>query len=66
MEVRKNVRPIQIDFKCPKCENGYLRPSGTVLTTYPPQVPHHCNNEDCDYRGTFMDISYPYLIWEEI
>ena len=66
MEVRKEVKPIRIDYLCPRCKTGYLRPSGTVLTTYPPMYPHTCNNEECDYGETFTDKSYPYLIWEEI
>ena len=66
MEERKEVKPINIDFKCPECEKGYLRPTGNVLNSYPPQYSHECNNDNCDYSETFIDKRYPYLIWEEI
>lgn len=49
METRNKVETVQVDYKCPKCENGYLRPTGTCYPTNPPQFPHRCNNEKCDY-----------------
>lgn len=67
MEQRTEVKTIQVDFKCPKCNNGYLRPTGAVLSSYPPQYPHKCNNPDyCDYYDTFMGVSYPYITYERI
>ena len=66
MEERKVVRNIKVDYKCPKCEIGYLIPTGNVLTTYPPQFPHKCNNLQCDYGQTFSDKTYPYIDHEEI
>ena len=63
MEARKEVKPIKVDYKCPKCDNGYLRTYGTVLTSYPPQYPHKCNNLKCDYVQNFS-ITYPYIDYE--
>jgi hypothetical protein len=64
MEVRKKVDTIKVDFKCPKCNTGFLRPTGRVLTSYPPQYPHRCNNPECDYNETFSDKTYPHLDYE--
>ncbi len=64
METRKEVKQVQVDYRCPKCKNGYLRPTGTVLNSNPPQFPHKCNN--CDYMETFRDKQYPYIDYEEI
>jgi hypothetical protein len=61
MEIRRKVDTVKVDFKCPKCLKGFLRPTGTVLTSYPPQYPHRCNNADCDYQQTFSDKTYPYI-----
>lgn len=63
MEVRKRVHTVKVDFRCPKCGNGFLRPTGTVLTSNPPQYPHKCNNNDCDYGETF-NKAYPYIDYE--
>ena len=61
MEIRKRVHTVKVDYKCPKCPSGFLRPTGTVLTSNPPQYPHKCYNPDCDYGETFVDKSYPHL-----
>ncbi len=63
MEIRKELKTFQVDYKCPKCENGYLRSNGIVLTSDPPQYPHICNNEKCDHSETFKKI-YPYIDYE--
>jgi len=61
MEEREKVKTIKVDYKCPKCDVGYLRPSGTVLTSYPPQYPHKCT--ECDYTENF-NRTYPYIEYE--
>jgi DNA-directed RNA polymerase subunit RPC12/RpoP len=55
-----NVKPIQVDYKCPKCGKGYLRP--TNMTHGSPDVtyPHWCNNKDCDYK-VILPQRYPYI-----
>jgi len=62
-ETRKEVKQVQVDYRCPKCNKGYLRPTETVFSTYPPQFPHKCNN--CDYMETFSK-QYPHIDYEEI
>lgn len=64
MEEKKEVKTFKVDYKCPKCKRGYLRHNGLVLTSYPAQYPHNCNNKDCDYDETFLDKTYPYTICE--
>jgi hypothetical protein len=65
MEVRIPVATVQVDYKCPKCERGFLRPTGNALMTFPPQYPHFCGNPDCDYMETFM-LTYPYMDYNRI
>jgi len=66
MEVQNEVKVIKTDYKCPKCEIGYLRPTGQVLTSNPPQYPHMCNTEHCNYGETFLGIKYPQIDYVEI
>jgi hypothetical protein len=65
MEEKNEIKIFQVDFKCPKCKTGYLRPSNRVLTTNPPQYPHECSNPKCDYKETF-NTTYPYHTQEII
>lgn len=61
MEEEKEVKAIKVDFKCPNCLEGYLRPTGIVLTSYPAHYPHICNRESgCGYRQTF-EKTYPFI-----
>ena len=60
-QVSKKTNTMKVDFKCPKCEKGHLRPNGTSVMTYPPQHPHNCNNFECDYSEIFIDTIYPYI-----
>jgi len=62
-ETRKDVKQVQVDYLCPKCNIGHLRPTGTVFPTNPPQFAHKCNN--CDYMETFLK-QYPYIDYVEI
>lgn len=66
METRKEVKIIEIDYRCPKCEKGYLRNDGFVLTSNPPIYPHRCNNPQCDYHKNFSDIAYPYYEYVDV
>lgn len=61
MEIRRKVSAINVDYKCPKCNNGFLRPTGLVLASNPPLFPHECNNKDCNYKERFHGIKYPYI-----
>ena len=65
MEERTELKMHQVDFKCPKCETGYLKFGGPVLTSNPPQYPHVCDNPDCDYTEIF-DKTYPDFILEKV
>lgn len=49
----------QVDEKCPVCGNGWMRPTGIVLTTEPPQFPHKCSA--CGYDQTYS-VKYPYIV----
>jgi len=60
METRKEVKTIEVDFSCPKCNKGFLRPTNVVLSIYPPSFPHVCNNNECGYNENF-GVHYPYI-----
>ena len=64
MEERKEVKTFEVDFKCPKCNIGYLRPTGIVCDNNPPTYPHKCNN--CDYSKVMKGHKYPYLVYEPV
>ena len=57
-EVRQ-VQTHQVDERCPVCGNGWMRPTGIVLTSNPPQYPHKCTV--CDYQQTYS-ARYPYIV----
>lgn len=61
MEEKHEVKTVRIQYRCPKCGNGFLIPTGTILTTYPPMIPHQCDTIGCDYGETFNE-SYPKII----
>ena len=64
MEEEIEMKVIQVNYKCMKCNNGYLIANGTVYTSFPAQYDHICNN--CSYEHRFIGQSYPYTKYEEI
>ncbi|MFA5207365.1 MAG: hypothetical protein WC428_01795 [Candidatus Paceibacterota bacterium] len=66
MEEKKEVKPFQIDFKCPKCPIGYLRPTGIAIGGTPLRYPHICNNPECDYKEIMKGKIYPHVIYEPL
>lgn len=65
-ESRKQVVPIQVDYDCPKCAAGQMRPTGCGTTVgWSTYWPHECNNSECDYKETF-EKQYPFVVYEEI
>ena len=61
---KREVRTFEIDYKCPKCGNGYLRPTGIAVGGNPMQYPHQCNN--CNYHEIIHGYQYPYLVYEPL
>jgi transposase-like protein len=61
MPEEKNIVTMRkIDYKCPKCDKGFMRPTGTALMSNPAKYPHKCNNPDCDFQATFLR-TYPFI-----
>lgn len=65
MPERKNdLVPIKgmqtIEFECDVCCQGYMKPTGIMLTSLPPKYQHECNvckaiqNFDCSYPRTVL------------
>lgn len=57
-EVRR-IETSQVDERCPVCSQGWMRPTGIVITNTPPQFPHKCTN--CGYEQTYS-VRYPYIV----
>jgi hypothetical protein len=41
------LKPILKSMKCPNCSEGYMKPTGMVLTSYPEQYRHYCDKCNC-------------------
>lgn len=64
MEIRYEVKTIQVDHVCPRLDcGGLLRPTGKIYGDYNKIYQHECNI--CNYRETF-NVEYPYLVHEKI
>ena len=61
MESKVIVKTIQVDYECPFCYDGKLRPTSKVLLSHPPKYPHKCTK--CDFKKTF-NKTYPYIVYE--
>ena len=51
------MKHINVKKKCPVCNNGEMKFSGIVLTSYPPYYKHHC--DVCEGTGSYTK-TYPY------
>lgn len=65
MERRQEVRTFETDYICDTCKIGSMRPTGNVLTTYPPIFPHQCNNNMCKEMASF-NVAYPFIEHEPV
>lgn len=52
------MKVVQTDYHCDECADGYLRPTGVMLASNPPQYPHKCTC--CDATKTFRE-RYPII-----
>ena len=59
MEELREVRAQQMDKKCPKCNQGYMRPNGIVNMGPTPYYDHVCNS--CGHTDRYT-MRYPYYI----
>ena len=53
---QRPLRPVQVDYRCDKCGDGYYRPEGAMLLSDPPQFNHNCT--ECGDQKTFTE-KYP-------
>lgn len=60
-EVRKEVKPIEVDYIC-LCGEGRMRPIGISRPTYPTQYLHKCTH--CSETMTARGKAYPYIVYE--
>lgn len=62
MEIKREVKSIEIDMKCDKCGDAFMRYDGTgVLMSNPPQYPHVCSL--CGNKENYRK-KYPYIVYE--
>lgn len=59
----KQVETREEDYKCDTCNEGHMRSTGMILTSYPPQYPHICNS--CGAAKTFR-VTYPRIVHVEL
>lgn len=58
MEMVADAKTLIVHMICDKCGKGKMIPHGNiVLTTYPEQYPHQCDN--CGYMDNYP-MRYPY------
>ena len=57
-EVR-NIQVQSVDERCPTCGKAFMRPTGIVTETNPPQYQHKCSA--CGYTQSYS-IRYPYIV----
>jgi ribosomal protein L37AE/L43A len=58
MEKRQEVRTVQVDYECPSCKSGFLKPNGQGFLTNPMQYGHEC--KVCGFTQT-LSRTYPYI-----
>ena len=51
---------VKVDYECPQCEDGHMRPTGICLMSFPPKYVHKCDNVNCTYTEDIVDTIYPY------
>ena len=61
MEIKQEVKTIQIDYKCDDCINGKLIPNGITRMVFPPLYEHKCDSCDCIKE---FNKCYPYFVNE--
>lgn len=52
----------KVDAICPKCK-GLMKPTGTILTSLPPQYVHRC--EKCGFEENLNEM-YPKIVHKPI
>lgn len=60
-EIFTKVQAYQIDCQCPVCKTGFMRPTGMMLASNPPQYTHICTNKECTYSENVYSKTYPYI-----
>ena len=59
MKIKKYIKRLYVEEAyCDKCGSP-MEFSGMTLTSYPPQYPYHCTNEECDGVETFIGDEKP-------
>jgi len=62
-EFERESRAIQVCQSCEHCDEGQMMATGMVLTSFPAQYPHVC--DDCGHKETYKN-SYPFIKYKAI
>jgi hypothetical protein len=62
-EMAQEVKTFTVGYLCDECGKGWMEPTGTMLTSNPPQWPHKCN--ECGEQKTFWE-KYPKTIYRTV
>lgn len=65
METRSEIKTFKVEYKCPKCETGYMLQGGVVWDSFPPSYEHSCDNTECEF-STMLGKRYPYIEYDKI
>lgn len=64
-EVKRVVKPVEVNYVCDKCEHGMMQKSGE-MDSASGEIEHKCMI--CNHKQTFKWVSYPridYIAEEE-
>jgi uncharacterized Zn finger protein len=65
-KITKSLKPVEVEYQCDSCENGYMHPTGSINSKGENQgFEHKCTN--CG-ELKYFDIKYPTVkyIWKDI
>ena len=61
---KTEVKTFLVECICDNCGEGKMKPTGTCLTSNPPQYPHVCDK--CGATVTVLDMTFPYKSYEVV
>lgn len=54
--------PVSVDYRCDKCNEGFMRSTGITLTMNPPLFPHKCSK--CGHVENFHEV-FPHIEYRD-
>lgn len=57
-EYKMPVRAVEVDYRCEKCSQGHMRPTGVKFLATSNRYEHRCSN--CKETEVF-EVNYPFI-----